>query len=59
MNLGVPWWLSGLRIWCCHWCGVGVHSLDWEHLHATDMGKKKKKKVKINDKAWKYWEGPL
>ena len=21
--LGVPWWLSGLGIWCCHCCGVG------------------------------------
>ena len=21
--LGVPWWLSGLRIWCCYCCGSG------------------------------------
>ena len=21
--LGVPWWLSGLRIWHCHCCGLG------------------------------------
>ena len=20
---GVPWWLSGLRIWCCYCCGLG------------------------------------
>ena len=23
---GVPWWLSRLRIWCCHCCGLGHHS---------------------------------
>ena len=22
-NLGVPWWLSGLRTWCCHCCSLG------------------------------------
>ena len=22
-NIGVPWWLSGLRIWCCHCYGLG------------------------------------
>ena len=22
--LGVPWWLSGLRIWHCHCCGPGL-----------------------------------
>ena len=22
-HAGVPWWLSGLRIWCCHCCGYG------------------------------------
>lgn len=21
--LGVPWWCRGLRIWCCHCCGMG------------------------------------
>lgn len=20
---GAPWWLNGLRIWCCHCCGSG------------------------------------
>ena len=20
---GVPWWLSGLRFWLCHCCGMG------------------------------------
>ena len=22
-HVGVPWWLSGLRIWCCHYSGSG------------------------------------
>ena len=21
--MGVPWWLSGLRLWHCHCCGCG------------------------------------
>ena len=23
-NFGVLVWLSGLRIWCCHYCGMGL-----------------------------------
>ena len=22
---GVPWWLSGLRLWCCHCCSSGYY----------------------------------
>ena len=22
-DMGVPWWLRGLRIWHCHYCGLG------------------------------------
>ena len=37
---GVPWWLSGLRIWHCHYCGsvaamAGVQSLAWEFPYAA------------------------
>ena len=23
LKIGTPWWLSRLRIWQCHCCGVG------------------------------------
>ena len=39
--LGVPWWLSGLKIWWCHCCGVGL-ILAWEISHAGGKAKKKK-----------------
>ena len=44
-TLGVPWWLSGLRFWGCHYCGKGsIWFLAWELSHATGMAKKKRKK---------------
>ena len=52
---GVSWWLSRVRIWCCHWssldhcCGVG-----WIPDLGTSTGcrlsKKKKKKEKKKEK---------
>ena len=42
--LGVPWWLSGLRIWCCPMARVRavaiVHSLAWELVCAVGAAKK-------------------
>ena len=26
MGQGIPWWCSGLKIWCCHCCGSGHSS---------------------------------
>ena len=49
--LGVPWWLSGLRILCCHWCGLGtavvgwIPFLAWETSTCCRHGQKKKKKT--------------
>ena len=54
---GVPWWLSGLRIWHGHYCGEGSScgevsscgegsTLAWEIPNAMDAAKKKKEKKK-------------
>ena len=48
--LGVPLWLSRLRIQHCHCSGwiaavAWVQSLAQELLHATGVAKKKKKKI--------------
>ena len=41
-NVGVPWWLSGLRVTTV----VQSLSLAWEFLHAAGMTKKKKERQK-------------
>ena len=40
VKTGVPWWPSGLRIWCCH-CVTQIGSLAqvW-YPHFMGMGKK-------------------
>ena len=43
--LGIPWWLSGLRIQCCLCCGTGSVP-GTELLRATGLTKKKKKEKK-------------
>lgn len=40
VKIGVPWWLSVLRTWCCT-AVAQVQSLSLELLHATDTVKKK------------------
>ena len=40
VTAGVPWWPSGLRIWCCHCCGSGL-ILAWEIPYAMGMANKK------------------
>ena len=30
MYFGVPWWLSGLRIWHCHCCGSAEKNMYFE-----------------------------
>ena len=52
--LGVPMWLSRVRIWHCYWislgCCCGMCSIPgWELPHATGMAKKKKEKKKENN----------
>ena len=44
----LPLWFSGLRIWCCHSCGMGrrygsYSDLIWELPYAMGVAKKKKK----------------
>ena len=50
--LGVPWWLSVLRIWCCHCCGSGYFygtGLKFrEILHASGAVKKNFLQVKYD-----------
>ena len=44
---GVPWWLSGLRIWRCHCCGTGsIPGSRTSHAASTSKkeGKKERKK---------------
>ena len=43
--LGVPLWLSRLRIQCCHCCGASSIP-GWGTLHVRGTAKKKKKKKK-------------
>ena len=55
ITLGVPWWCSGLRIWCCHCYGAGpalgqVLSLAWELPHAAYVAKTNKPKKPDNTK---------
>ena len=52
-SIAVLWWLSKLRIQCCHCYGLGHCcvtavglTLAWEPLHAMGTAKKKKKKRK-------------
>ena len=46
-EIGVPMWLSGLRIQCCHCCGLGsCQSLAPELLHAIDTCKQAQPKRK-------------
>ena len=47
----VPWWCSGLRIWCCHCCGSGlccgtasIPGLETLACHGYSQQEKKKKK---------------
>ena len=42
--IGVPWWLSGLRIWHYHCYGMGSVPGPRELLHAKHGQKKKEKK---------------
>ena len=46
--MGVPWWLSRLRIQPCHFVNAvaWIQSLAWELLDAVGGQKKKKKKKK-------------
>lgn len=48
VKIGVPWWLSVLRTWCCT-AVAQVQSLSLELLHATDTVKKKKNKGKFKE----------
>ena len=45
-NSGVPWWLSGLRIWHCHCCGSG--SIPGQGTSSCLRCGKKKEKRKRN-----------
>lgn len=55
MLAGVPWWPSGLRIWCCRCCGLGhCYSMGSMPDPAAGIAKKKKKKVQV--KAQRQWE---
>ena len=55
---GVPRWLSGLRIWHCHCCGLGVlPGLGTSACHGSSSPKptkKKKKKSNENEKSHPY-----
>ena len=73
MHVGSQAWHSGLRIWCCNSCGMGL-SCGWDLIpgpgtpYAAGQAKKKKrkeKKKKANDKERifkaareKGWEPP-
>ena len=49
MFLGVPWWLSGLRIWCCH-CSSLCHCCGTGSV--PDLGTSaKKREMFLNDVA--------
>ena len=42
---GVPWWLSGLKIWCCFCCGAGsIPSLGTSACLGCGQRKRKRKK---------------
>ena len=42
----IPWWLSRLRIWCCHCCGSGVTAaVQVPQVWAKKKKKKKKKRM--------------
>ena len=48
-TLGVPWWLSRLRIWHCHCCSIGLTGT------STSCGFKKKKKFVLQRRVnWKW-----
>ena len=58
----VPWWLSGLKIWCCHYCGCGyccgmgsIPGLGTSACHRFSKKKKKKKKLKDKIKRIPYY----
>ena len=56
-TFGVPWWLSRLRIWHYHCCGMGLipgqeTSACWEYSQKT-KNKKKKAIFKTNDSFFK------
>ena len=55
---GVPVWLSGLRIWCCHSCGSGccyglvsICSPETSTCYGTAK-KKKKIEIQIEESTW-------
>ena len=48
---GVPWWLSRLRIWHCHCCGLG--SIPGPGTSAC-WGNSQKKKKKKKKREWKF-----
>lgn len=52
--LGVAWWLRGLSIWRCHYCGraasmVRVQSVAWEFPHVIGATRKNKIKYRMLD----------
>ena len=48
-NQGVPWWLNGLGIWCCHCRGVGlIPGLGTSTCHTRNQKMKKKIKTDTN-----------
>ena len=63
-NLGVPWWLNGLRIWCCpccgcgYCCGMGFHHWPGNSYMLQTQSKKERRKggrerKKERKKKWK------
>lgn len=66
---GVPWWLSGRRIRCCHCCGSGHCSglgsvPTQEHLCTVGTARRGKKKIcrrmcSLHGSLMKTWTMPL
>lgn len=58
MLAGVPWWPSGLRIWCCRCCGLGhCYSMGSMPDPAAGIAKKKKKKEYVSNNGAKKLGG--
>ena len=56
---GVPWWLSGLRIWCCHCCGSScccgtglIPGLETYTCHRHSYKRKKKRPCENTMRWW-------
>ena len=61
-NLGVPWWLSRLRIQCCHYGSGYSHGAGWipgpELPNTLGMAKKKKRRRMTGDPGWWLYNLP-